>query len=220
MIHCSDSFHAFMATYNTCIHACLGASVWFSGAVWLMTVAAQSPRAAPCCSSPPWCVPISPVLLQAGHPLPCSNIPNFSSRSLPDSRMQTAGNLGRLNFSQSMCSTAYWFFFPLTLSLLYPMALCQIVSLGEKNVKLVVFIAWISIVSILLSLLYCSSHSHKEAWMVYHSESTFKYQFWCQLNSVNTVISLCWPFPHRSIKLMPCLHNDRLLQFSTQTCYL
>lgn len=118
MIHYSEtplpvSAHAFMPGYNTCIHACLGATSWSSGAAWRMTVAPQSPRAAPRCSSAPWSVPISLVPPQkTGHPFLCSEMPDFSIRSPPGRRMQTWGILDRLKFSRSMCSTAYWFFPP------------------------------------------------------------------------------------------------------------
>lgn len=68
--------HAFMPACNICMFACLGATGWSSWVVWLMTVAAQSPRAAPCCSFPLCCVPISPFLLQKGRPFPAHKSPN------------------------------------------------------------------------------------------------------------------------------------------------
>lgn len=55
--------HAFMPTCNICMFACLGTTGWSSWVVWLMTVVAQSPRAAPCCSFPLCSVPIRPFLL-------------------------------------------------------------------------------------------------------------------------------------------------------------
>lgn len=70
--------NSFTPVYNTCMHVCLGATGWSSGAAWLMTAAAQSPRAASRCSSPPFSVPISPVLLQTGHSFPAPKIPQFS----------------------------------------------------------------------------------------------------------------------------------------------
>lgn len=141
--------HACIQYMYTCMfgHSAVQHEWW-----WLL----QSPRAAPRCSSPPWSVPISPVLLQHRSSLTRSEIPNFSSRSLPDRRMQTSGILDRLKFSQSMCSTAYWFS-SLSLYLFYILWLYVKLWAWQKKVKPALFIARASMVDV-FSLLYCDTY--------------------------------------------------------------
>lgn len=83
----------------------------------------------------PRSMPISPVLPRMGHPFSAPKSPISARAPPPGSSVRTSGVLDGLTFSQSMCSTAYWFFFlsPPALSLLYPVALCQIVSLTKKK---------------------------------------------------------------------------------------
>lgn len=108
-----------------------------------MTAAAQSPRAASRWSSPPFSVPISPVLLQTGHSFPAPKIPQFSPHVPCQSvHCRPQASCTGLTSPKACAAQRIDFISPsLTLSLLYPVALCQIVSLTEKKVKLVLFIA-------------------------------------------------------------------------------
>lgn len=98
---------------------------------WL---AAQSPRAAPCCSSPPWSVPISPVLLQTGHPFPARKSPISPHVPYQAEECRPQAPWAGLS-SPKACVAQLIDFFPSRFISLYPVALCQIVSLTKKKLN-------------------------------------------------------------------------------------
>lgn len=80
-------------------------------------------------------VPISPVLLQTGHSFPAPKIPQFSPH-VPCQSVQCRPQASCTGLTSPKACAAQRIDFispSLTLSLLYPVALCQIVSLTEKK---------------------------------------------------------------------------------------
>lgn len=114
-----------------CMFGCLAAAGWCSWAVWLMTVAAQSPRATSRGSLPPCSAPISPFLPETGHPFPPRKSP--ISAHVP---CQAAAFWTGLGSPGASLSWHIDFFFPppLLFYLFYnPGALYQIVSLTNLS---------------------------------------------------------------------------------------
>lgn len=154
--------------YNT--HACDGAPVWSMVQYdwWLVL-----PRVLGLLHTAPLLLRLCQLFLlscSTGLPFPSpkSPIPPHVPFQTEESRPQ-ASCTGLS--SPKAVQPSLLIFFPLTLFLSYPVALCQIVSLTKK-VKPAIFIAWTSFASVFFIFYYWGSQSLNKVQLVYRSANT------------------------------------------------